>query len=118
MSSYNDCIKFSLDIKDPNLIFEDYFYKIINQTNIKYITANASCPVIIRLYKQRVLCKDCHKWSMAQSNLVDKYCHIANPVKQKSFDKDQTGKKHYKRKGIKQLYSYLIPNYLLFINRI
>ncbi|AFR22591.1 transposase [Lactobacillus helveticus R0052] len=31
-------------------------------TNIRYLTANASHPVTIRLAKQRVRCRDC-KWS-------------------------------------------------------
>lgn len=113
MSSFNDCIKFSLDIKDKNIIFLDFFTKFINGkahkiylaelvqpacpfcgslnlkhnghyiSNIHYITADASYPVIIRLKKQRVICNDCHKNSMAQSSLVNKYCHISNTSKRK-----------------------------------
>lgn len=79
MSSFNDCIKFSLNIKDKNIIFLDFFNKFINGkahkvylaelvqptcpfcrslnlkhnghylSNIHYITADASHPVIIRL---------------------------------------------------------------------
>ena len=30
MSSLNDCIKFHLNIEDPNIIFFDYFKKCIN----------------------------------------------------------------------------------------
>ena len=30
MSSLNDCIKFHLNIEDPNIIFSDYFKKYIN----------------------------------------------------------------------------------------
>ncbi len=30
MSSLNDCIKFNLNIEDPNIIFSDYFKKYIN----------------------------------------------------------------------------------------
>lgn len=30
MSSFNDYIKFSLDIEDPNIVFSDYFKKYIN----------------------------------------------------------------------------------------
>ena len=41
------------------------------KTNIRYITANASYPVTIRLLKQRVKCRDCSKRSMAQSSLVN-----------------------------------------------
>ena len=28
MSTYNNSIKFSLDIEDPNIIFENYFYRL------------------------------------------------------------------------------------------
>ncbi len=31
MSSFNDCIKFSLDIEDQNIVFTDYFKKFINR---------------------------------------------------------------------------------------
>ena len=112
MSSFNDYIKFSLDIEDQNIVFTDYFKKYINGkyhnlyvaeliqpacpychsnnlkhnghyiSNVRFITANASYPVTIRL-KQRVLCNDCLKRSMAQSNLVNKYCHISNASKRK-----------------------------------
>ena len=30
MSSNNDCIKFHLNIEDPNIVFSDYFKKYIN----------------------------------------------------------------------------------------
>ncbi|WP_173007004.1 transposase family protein, partial [Lactobacillus helveticus] len=40
-------------------------------------------PVIIRLAKQRVKCRDCNRWSMAQSELVNKYCSISNASKLK-----------------------------------
>ena len=53
------------------------------KTNIRYITANASTPVVIRLFKQRVKCRDCSKRSMAQSSLVNKYCSISNTSKLK-----------------------------------
>ena len=99
MSSLNDYIKFALDIEDHNIVFRNYFYaddlksKIYEaeliqpachfcgsvalihnghlKTNIRYITANASYPVTIRLLKQRVKCRDCSKRSMAQSSLVN-----------------------------------------------
>ncbi|OYR87821.1 helix-turn-helix domain-containing protein, partial [Lactobacillus taiwanensis] len=113
MSSNNDCIKFHLNIEDPNIVFSDYFKKYINgkyhsvyqaeliqpacpychsnnlkhnghyTSNVRFITADASHPVTIRLKKQRVLCNDCLKRSMAQSNLVNKYCHISNASKRK-----------------------------------
>ena len=113
MSSLNHCIKFELDVKDENIVFKDYFYKSIKLqkhkiyeaellqpacpfcgsldllhnghliTNIHYPTANASLPVIIRLAKQRVKCRVCERWSMAQSHLADKYCCISNASKLK-----------------------------------
>lgn len=112
-SSTNDCIKFMLDIKDKNIFFKDQYYKFTQgkkfkifeavlvqpacpfcgsidllhngryKTGIRYITANASFPVIIRLFKQRVLCRDCNHRSMAQTNLVKKYCFISNASKLK-----------------------------------
>lgn len=110
MSSLNDYIKFALDIEDHNIVFRNYFYaddlksKIYEaeliqpacpfcgsvalihnghlKTNIRYITANASYPVTIRLLKQRVKCRDCSKRS-AQSSLVNKYCCISNTSKLK-----------------------------------
>lgn len=48
-------------------------------TNIHYPTAT----VIIRLAKQRVKCRTCERWSMAQSELVNKYCSISNASKLK-----------------------------------
>lgn len=53
------------------------------KTNIHYITANASQPIVIRLLKQRVKYRDCSKGSMAQSSLVNKYCCISNKSKLK-----------------------------------
>ncbi len=112
-SSTNDCIKFMLDIKDKNIFFKDQYYKLIQgkkckifeavliqpacpfcgsidllhngryKSDIRYLTANASFPVIIRLFKQRVLCRDCNRRSMAQTNLVKKYCSISNASKLK-----------------------------------
>ena len=105
MSSLNHCIKFELDVKDENIVFKDYFYKSIKLqkhkiyeaellqpacpfcgsldllhnghliTNIHYPIAIASLPVIIRLAKQRVKCRTCERWSMAQSELVKVFRH-------------------------------------------
>ena len=113
MSSLNDCINFHLNIEDPNIIFSDYFKKCINAkyhnpyvadliqplcpychsfnlkhnghytSNVRFITADASHPVIIRLKKQHVLCNACLKRSMAQSNLINKGCYISNTSKRK-----------------------------------
>ncbi|MBW1219771.1 ISL3 family transposase [Lactobacillus helveticus] len=113
MSSFNNCIKFDLDIKEKNIVFKDYFYKMVQMkkhkiyeaeliqpacpycgslallhnghllTNIRYLTANSSHPATIRLAKQRVRCRDCSRWSMAQSELASKYCSISNASKLK-----------------------------------
>ena len=113
MSSLNDYIKFTLDVEDKNIIFSDYSNENINGkiykiylaeliqptcpycrstnlkhnghyvSNVRFITADASKPVTIRLRKQRVLCNDCLKRSMAQSNLVNKGSYISNTSKRK-----------------------------------
>ena len=62
MYSFNNYIKFALDIKNQNIVFEDYFFRL--KTEIRYPAANASQPVIIRLFKQRVWCRTCNKRSM------------------------------------------------------
>ena len=107
MSSLNDYIKFTLDIEDKNIIFSDYSNENINGkiykiylaeliqpacpycrstnlkhnghyvSNVRFIITDASKPVTIKLRKQRVLCNDCLKRSLAQSNLVNKCCYIA-----------------------------------------
>ena len=48
------------------------------KTEIRYPAANASQPVIIRVW-----CRTCNKRSMAQSDLVGKYCCISQPAKLK-----------------------------------
>lgn len=111
MSSVNDCIKFDLDIKDKNIVFYNNFYKFFNgaqykvyeallkqpacpfcgslnfiktgRLNVRYITADASRPIVIRLFKQRILCRDCQRRSIAQSDLVNKHCCISNASKRK-----------------------------------
>ena len=44
MSSYNNSIKFSLDIEDSNIIFEDYFYRIEHGIKQKIYQAVLICP--------------------------------------------------------------------------
>ena len=47
MSSLNDYIRFALDIEDHNIVFKDYFYKILNGTNIKFMRLSSfSQPVL------------------------------------------------------------------------
>ena len=62
----------------PNLKHNDHY-----TSNVCFITADASHPVITRLKKQRVLCNACLKRSMAQSNLINTYCHLSNTSKHK-----------------------------------
>ena len=44
MSSFNGCIKFSLDIKDKNIIFLDFFTKFINSKAHKVYLAKLLLP--------------------------------------------------------------------------
>ena len=58
-----------------------------------FTTDDASHPVFLRIHKQRLRCKDCRRTFMAQSNVVRKYCHIANKVRAKatmSFQDDRS----------------------------
>src|SRR5699024_12216368 len=104
MSSYNDCIKFSLNIKDPLLEFLDIsigkyrnrdakFYHAVAHldqclncgstnivhnghlySNVRYLALDASLPVFIREAKQRVICRDCLLYSMNDKELVEINC--------------------------------------------
>lgn len=61
--------------------------------NIKFTTDDASHPVILRIHKQRLYCKNCHHTQLAQSSVVHKYCHIAVKVRSKvimSLQDDRT----------------------------
>ena len=44
MSSFNDYIKFSLDIEDQNIVFTDYFKKFINGKFHKVYLAELVLP--------------------------------------------------------------------------
>ena len=84
MSSCNDCIKFSLNIKDPLLEFLDISTgKYRNREAKFYHALDASLPVFIRIAKERIICRNCQTNSMAQTELVDKYCCISNATKRK-----------------------------------
>ena len=39
--------------------------------------------VNLKLKKQRFFCKECHSSFMAETDIVNKYCHISNHIKQK-----------------------------------
>ncbi len=115
MSSLNDCIKFHLNIEDPNIIFSDYFKKLINgkyhnlylaeliqphcpycyssnlkhnghyTSNVRFITADASHPVTIRLKKQRVLCNDALKDRWLNLSLLIKVAISLTLLREKYF---------------------------------
>ena len=47
MSSFNNCIKFDLDIKEKNIVFKDYFYKMVQMKKHKIYEAELiqpACP--------------------------------------------------------------------------
>ena len=47
MSSFNNYIKFALDIKDQNIVFEDYFFRLANgykQKVYQAVLLQPSCP--------------------------------------------------------------------------
>ena len=46
MSFLNDCIKFHLNIEDPNIIFSDYFKKCINGKYYKLYVAELIHPAL------------------------------------------------------------------------
>lgn len=48
MSSLNKSIKFVLDIKDKNIVFKNYFYKMVQLKNIRF-TNNFFFFVLLRL---------------------------------------------------------------------
>ncbi|WP_281196329.1 ISL3 family transposase [Lactobacillus acetotolerans] len=113
MTSLNHCIKFQLNIEDPNLFFFDYHEALWQGkqtkvyaaeliqpscpachsqalkhndhylTRIRYLTSNASTPVLLEIHKQRGICQACVKLTMAQTELVNKSCCISNSSKQK-----------------------------------
>lgn len=112
MSPLEYSSRFFLDIEDKNIIFTDLYYDKFDPSlriceaeliqpscpfcnssdlihnghyisKVKYISADASKPIVIKLRKQRVLCKSCDKRSMAKTDLVDKNCFISNASKRK-----------------------------------
>lgn len=113
MPSTDYCIKNCLNIKDKNITFshisfgtyrnrqakfyhayayadhclicgsDNIIYNGYSTVNIRYLTLDASLPVFIKLSKQRMICKDCGKNSMAETTLSDKYCHLSNAIKSK-----------------------------------
>ena len=110
MTSLNNYIKFTLNIEADNLEFLDtslgkyrgreakfvlhldhclvcgadhILHNGHSYSNLRYLALDASLPVFIRIAKERIICQDCHHNSMAETNLVNKYCHISNPVKRK-----------------------------------
>nr|WP_257797004.1 helix-turn-helix domain-containing protein [Lactobacillus crispatus] len=52
-------------------------------SNVRYPALDASLPGFIRIAKERIICRNCQTNSMAQTELVDKYCCISNATKRK-----------------------------------
>ena len=46
MSSLDNYIKFALDIKDQNIVFEDYFFRLVNGYKQKGYQAIPSCSLL------------------------------------------------------------------------
>lgn len=113
MASLSNYIKFTLNIEADNLEFLDaslekyrgrdakVYHAVLHlnhclvcgsdhiwhnghsYSKVRYLALDASLPVFIRIAKERVVCQDCHRNSMAETDLVKKHCHFSNPVKRK-----------------------------------
>lgn len=113
MTSLSNCIKLLLNIKDSKLEFLAFKSETIDSVvttvaccnlklptypdchsahiwrngyapvKVRYLSSDASRPLMLKLAKQRIICRDCGQIAMAQTSLVDKNCSIANPVKRK-----------------------------------
>lgn len=62
---------------------DDYIYNGFKVVHIPYISADESNPVIIKVKKHGIFCKNCELYSYPSTQIVDKYCHISNAVKRK-----------------------------------
>lgn len=62
---------------------DDYIYNGFKIVHIPYISADESNPVIIKVKKHGIFCKNCELYSYPSTQIVDKYCHIYNAVKRK-----------------------------------
>jgi transposase len=68
----------------PNCESADSFvYNGFKVVYIPYISADQSNPVIIKIKKHGIFCKNCEAYSYPSTQIVDKYCHISNAVKRK-----------------------------------
>lgn len=113
MTSLSNYIKFTLNIEADNLEFLDaslekyrgrdakVYHAVLHlnhclvcgsdhiwhnghsYSKVRCLALDASLPVFIRIAKERVVCQDCHRNSMAETDLVNKHWHISNPVKRK-----------------------------------
>lgn len=113
MTFLNNYIKFTLNIEADNLEFLDtslgkyrgreakFYHAVLHldhclvcgsdhiwhnghsYSNLRYLALDASLPVFIRIAKERIICRNCQTNSMAQTELVDKYCCISNATKRK-----------------------------------
>ena len=67
-----------LNCGSDNIVHNGHLY-----SNVRYPALDASLPVFIRIAKERIICRNCQTNSMAQTELVDKYCCISNATKRK-----------------------------------
>lgn len=102
MTSLSNYIKFTLNIEADNLEFLDaslekhrgrdakVYHAVLHldhclrygsdhiwhnghsYSNVRYLALDASLPVFIRIAKERVVCQNCHRNSMAETDLVNK----------------------------------------------
>lgn len=54
MSTYNNSIKFSLDIEDPNIIFENYFYRLEWHQAVLIQPACPYCGSVSLIHNERL----------------------------------------------------------------
>ncbi|MCD5467837.1 ISL3 family transposase, partial [Lactobacillus delbrueckii subsp. bulgaricus] len=70
-----------LNVKDPCLNFVDCSQTTYKGRKVIMCTADESNPVIIKVKKHGIFCKNCELYSYPSTQIVDKYCHISNAVK-------------------------------------
>ncbi|MDU2565125.1 MAG: hypothetical protein E7C89_00840 [Anaerococcus sp.] len=75
----------------PNCHGNDIIKYGFKASNVK-CQASASYPVLLNLRKQKMYCKNCGRYFLVSSNIVDRYSFISNNVK-KAIRLDLTKKK-------------------------
>ena len=89
MSSLNDYIRFALDIEDHNIVFKDYFYKILNGTKYKIYEAELiqpACPFCgsvslihnghLKIYVRYITANACASSASTYQTFSDADCKI------------------------------------------